>query len=55
MAQDRNWKNNDFDHMRPLSSFHVSFDEELQGAFGRRNTHFLLKRDRLKIISAKRN
>ena len=45
MTTEMNWRNIDIDHVRPISSFDVSKDEELGEAFNWKNTQPLLKQD----------
>ena len=39
----KNWKNIEIDHVRPISSFDVFNDEELNETFNWKNTQLLLK------------
>ena len=43
MTPDMTWDNIEIDHVRPISSFHISDDEQLKEAFNWRNTQPLLK------------
>ena len=40
-----NWSNIEIDHVRPISLFDVSKDEELSESFNWKNTQTLLKQD----------
>ena len=43
MTPDMTWDNIEIDHVRPISSFDISDDEQLKEAFNWRNTQPLLK------------
>ena len=43
MTPDMTWYNIEIDHVRPISSFDISDDEQLKEAFNWRNTQTLLK------------
>ena len=43
MTDDMNWNNIEIDHLKPISSFDVSKDDELKEAFNWKNTQPLLK------------
>ena len=43
MTPERNWKNIEIDHVRPISAFDLSDDEQLKEALNWRNTQPLLK------------
>ena len=43
MTPDTTWDNIEIDHVRPISSFDISDDEQLKEAFNWRNTQPLLK------------
>ena len=43
ITPDMTWDNIEIDHIRPISSFDISDDEQLIEAFNRRNTQPLLK------------
>ena len=43
MAPDMTWENIEIDHVRPISSFDISDDEQLKEAFNWRNTHPFLE------------
>ena len=48
MTPEMNWNNIHVDHVKPISSFKISNDNELLEAFNWRNTQPLLKIDNLK-------
>ena len=45
MTPEMNWTNFEIDHLRPISSFDISKDEELREAFNWKNTQPFLKHD----------
>ena len=48
MTPEMNWSNIQIDHIKPISSFDVSKEDELLEAFNWRNTQPLLKEDNLR-------
>ena len=48
MKPHRNWSSIEINHMKPVSSFNVSYEEELLEAFNWKNTQQLLKEDNRK-------
>ena len=48
MMPEMNWSNINLDHVKPISSFDISKDEELKEAFNWRNTMPLLKENNLR-------
>ena len=48
MTENMNWMNIHIDHVKPISSFDVSNDDELKEAFNWKNTQPLLKEDKLR-------
>ena len=44
MTPDMNWSNIESDHVKPITSFDVSNDEELNEAFNWKNTQPLLEK-----------
>ena len=45
MTREMNWNNIHVDHVKPISSFIISYDNELLEAFNWRNIQPLLKQD----------